>query len=148
MVFSFQRGEDMSANTDLPVEEEDQTGWALAYVCSHLAYLRALLPDGDAAVALHDLVRSVTSADPSGRDLRRRLDALHRKVQAAGDGLGVWGHAADTRRDLNLPGVSSGPFEPLYLCPIGRCSGRQVDQTTVFPLVCEITGRELDQDVL
>jgi hypothetical protein len=138
----------MSTNTDLPAEDEDQTGPALAYVCSHLADLRVLLPDSDGAVALHELVTSVASAE-FGQDLGRRLDALHRKVQAAGDALGVWGHVADARRDLNLPGVSGGgPFEPIYLCPVGQCSGRQVDQTTVFPLVCEIAGRELDQDVL
>ena len=47
-----------------------------------------------------------------------------------------------------LRGVPSDPEAPVYGCPLGRCTGRRPDNTTVFPLICAITGRELRQEIL
>ncbi|WP_447035811.1 hypothetical protein [Streptomyces sp. DSM 118878] len=139
----------MGAATDPPDDRVDQ---ALAYVCRRLDYLRRLLtPDQDMGGdppelrVLTDAVAAAQQPDPSA--FQNLLQVLHEAVKAAGDPLGVW-HAS-AQRSLHLPGASGGaPFESLYRCPIGRCAGRLPDQSTVFPLTCTITGRELERTIL
>ncbi|MFI6542971.1 hypothetical protein ACIBO9_06960 [Streptomyces prunicolor] len=139
----------MGAATDLPDDRADQ---ALAYVCRRLDYLRRLLaPDqdmGEGPPELRVLTDAVTAAQQPDRDaFQDLLQALHEAVQAAGDPLGVW--QASQARSIHLPGASGGaPFESLYRCPIDRCAGRHPDQSTVFPLTCKITGRELERTIL
>lgn len=133
-------------------QPDDHTDQALAYVCRRLDYLRRLLspdrgPGGDPP-ELDALTDAATAAQrPDQGELRDLLQALHQAVQAAGDPLGVW--QASAQRSVHLPGIpGGGPFEPLYLCPVGRCAGRRPDQSTVFPLTCTITGRELKRTIL
>ncbi|MFE9481263.1 hypothetical protein ACFYNM_21985 [Streptomyces spororaveus] len=139
----------MGAATDPP---DDHIGPALAYVCQRLGPLRELLTQAQGTLGdpaeLRALTDAVTAAQRPGlSELRDLLQALHQTVQAAGDPLGVW--QATSQRSLHLPGISSGtPFEEIFLCPLGRCAGRRPDQTTVFPLKCAITGRELERTVL
>lgn len=119
----------------------------LAYVCRHLDTLRTALRHGQ-----HDQeeepasLRQVLEAVRTGADLAGPLQALHTALLEAGDTLGVWGAA---RRGVTLAGDDPGvPFEPVYPCPLGRCTGRHPDNTTIFPLICTITGRELHQETL
>ncbi|MFC8663162.1 hypothetical protein [Streptomyces sp. NPDC057199] len=139
----------MGTATDPP---DDRTDQALAYVCRRLDYLRRLLaPEQDTSGGppeLRALTNAVTTAQRPDRDtFQDLLQALHGAVQAAGDPLGVWQEPKE--RSLHLPGASGGaPFEPLYRCPIGRCAGRRPDKSTVFPLTCTITGRELERTIL
>lgn len=116
----------------------------LAYVCGSLDSLHAVLP-GDEQSPLRRLLAAVRAdQDPAGP-----LEALHAALLAAGDPLGVWGHARSQSRAVPMTGVDERrPFEPIYLCPQGRCSGRRVDKTTTFPLTCAITGQELRRDQL
>lgn len=139
----------MGAATDPP----NDTDRALAYVCRRLDYLRRLLTPGQDGTGgdppeLRVLTDAATAAQRPGHgELRDLLQALHQAVEAAGDERGVW--QASKRRGLHLPGIPGGaPFEAHYLCPIGRCAGRHPDQSTVFPLTCTITGRELERTIL
>lgn len=137
----------MGAATDPP---DDRTDEALAYVCQRLAYLRDLLIRAQGTDVeppeLRALTGAITAAQrPGQRDLQDLLHTLNQAIQGAGDSRGVWQEPA--RR--GLPGViGCAPFEPLYVCPIGRCAGRHPDQSTVFPMTCTITGRELERKVL
>ncbi|MEU9472221.1 hypothetical protein AB0D78_37600 [Streptomyces avermitilis] len=131
---------------------DDGINAALAYVCRRLDYLRRLMtpnaePGSDPS-ELRALLRAVTAAQrPGAGELRDLLQALHQAVQASGDPLGVW--QASAGRSLQLPGIPGEvPFETLYRCPVDRCAGRRPDQSTVFPLTCTITGRELQRTVL
>ncbi|GGT15289.1 hypothetical protein GCM10010222_66730 [Streptomyces tanashiensis] len=139
----------MGAAIDPP---DDRIGPALAYVCRRLDYLRGLLGPaqgtGGDPPELQALTAAVTAARrPGVSELQGLLQALHRAVQAAGDQAGVW--QASTQRGLHLPGVSvDTPFEPIYVCPLARCAGRRPDQTTVFPLICALTGRQLERTIL
>lgn len=120
---------------------------ALAYVCGRLDYLRAVLPhdEGDDPPALRALFDALRDA----QDLVGPLEALHAGLLNAGDALGVWGHVRSGWRSLSVPGVEeNAPFEVVYLCPLGRCSGRRPDRTTTFPVTCAITGRELRRERL
>ncbi|MCX4529286.1 hypothetical protein OG982_26930 [Streptomyces sp. NBC_01551] len=139
----------MGAATDPP---DDHIGPALAYVCQRLDYLDGLLSPaqgtGGDSPELRSLTDAVTAAQRPGlSELRGLLQALHQAVQAAGDPLGVW--QAPAQRSLHLPGISGDtPFEAIYLCPLGRCAGRRPDRATVFPLICTLTGRELERTIL
>ena len=139
----------MCAASDQP---DDRTDQAVAYICRRLDYLRRLLaPDqnmGGDPPELRVLTDAVTAAQRSDQGaLQGPLQALHEAVQAAGDPLGVW--QVRKERSLHLPGESGeAPFESLYRCPIDRCAGRSPDQSTVFPLTCTITGRELERTIL
>lgn len=115
----------------------------LAYVCRRLDDISGLLPKKKQA-----LVSQVLAAVRAGQDPAGPLQALHIALQVAGDHLGVWGHRGEPRGP-NMTGINRHqPLEPFYPCPLSRCSGRQVDQSTVFPLVCAITGRELRRERL
>ncbi|WP_328915296.1 MULTISPECIES: hypothetical protein [unclassified Streptomyces] len=136
-------------------QSDDGTDEALAYVCRRLDYLRRLLTPGQVGGGdppeLRALTTAVTAARRPGHgELRDLLQELHRVVQAAGDPLGVW--QASAGRGFHLPGIpgipGGSPFEALYLCPMGSCAGRHPDQSTVFPLTCAITGRELERTIL
>jgi hypothetical protein len=139
----------VGAATDPP---DDQIDDALAYICRRLDYLRRLLAPnsgtGTGPPELRALTGAVTAAQRPGQgELQDLLQTLHQAVQAAGDPLGIW--QAPEQRSLHLPGTSGGaPFESLYRCPISRCAGRRPDQSTVFPLTCTITGRELKRAIL
>lgn len=138
----------MDAAADLP---DDDISGALAYVCRRLDYLRRLMSSdpvpGHDPSELRALISAVTAPQqPSLGELQDLLRTLHQAVQAAGDPLGV--RQTSAGRSLHLPGIGSGPFEAVYQCPIGRCSGRRPDQSTVFPLTCTITGRELQRKIL
>ncbi|GII88853.1 hypothetical protein Ssi03_68430 [Sphaerisporangium siamense] len=112
----------------------------LAWVCAELDSLNAVMPDKKTSPLRHLL-----AAVRNGQDPADQLQALHIALRKAGDQLGVWGHL----RTGPLTGVDEQrPFEPVYLCPLGRCSGRQVDSATTFPLTCAITGRQLRRDQL
>lgn len=117
----------------------------LAYVCKELASLRAVLPP-DKQSPLEQLLAAVRA----GEDLAGPLEALHTALLAAGDPLGVWGHLGVwEQRSVTIAGVNTQqPFEPIYLCPHGRCAGRSADKDTVFPLTCAITGKKLRQEQL
>lgn len=116
----------------------------LAYVCRNLDSLHAVLP-GDEQSPL----RRLLAAMRADHDQAGPMEALHAALLAAGDPLGVWGHARSESRAVSIAGADGGrPFEPIYLCPQGRCSGRRVDKTTTFPLTCAITGQHLRRDHL
>jgi hypothetical protein len=132
-------------------EGPDSTGAhaadALAYVCGRLDYLRSVLPRDEAGEP--PVLRTLLNALADARDLAGPLQAVHTALLDAGDALGVWGHVRSGWRDLNLPGVDeTAPFEVIYLCPLGRCSGRRPDKTTTFPVTCPITGQELRRERL
>ncbi|MEV5750750.1 hypothetical protein AB0L00_23250 [Actinoallomurus sp. NPDC052308] len=125
-------------------EETRPAADALAYVCGQVDSLRAILADGHGPSPLDDLL----AAARDGRDLTGPLETLHTTLLAAGDPLGVWGHVRSWRA-VNATGIDQrAPFEPVYLCPLLRCSGRRPDNTTVFPLTCTITGRPLRREEL
>jgi hypothetical protein len=131
--------------------EADRTADALAYVCARLDWLRSL-PLGNGPTAQSPL-QQLLDAVRRGQDVSAHLDALHTAVQSAGDALGVRGARGHARRGegsgLNLAGIDGrAPFEHLYLCPADRCSGRRPDRTTVFPLICGITGERLRRERL
>lgn len=135
---------------------------ALAYVCQKLDDLRDLLCPGgqqEEPAELRAVLAAVTASTPLDQEhLYRLLDTLHQTVQAAGDARGIWAGARTTARRLDpssisIPGISASgitghPQEICYTCPIGRCAGRRPDQTTIFPLICAITGRELVRERL
>lgn len=130
-----------------PPQTPPQVADGLANVCRNLDTLRTALRHGQ-----HDQeeepasLRQVLEAVRTRADLAGPLQALHTALLDAGDTLGIWGAA---RREVILAGDDHGvPFEPIYRCPLGRCSGRRPDNTTVFPLICTITGRELHQETL
>ncbi|SDI89054.1 hypothetical protein SAMN05421869_107372 [Nonomuraea jiangxiensis] len=108
-------------------------------VCKELDSLRAVLPDDDQSP-----IRQLLTAVRTRQDSAEPLQAVHAALRAMGDHLGVWGH-----RSVTMAGVGTRqPFEPVYLCPQGRYSGRRVDETTTFPLTCAITGQELRRERL
>jgi hypothetical protein len=120
---------------------------ALAYVCGRLEYLRAVLPRDEAGDP--PVLRALFAALSDGQDLVGPLEALHADLLNAGDVLGVWGHVRPGWRNLSVSGLDeSAPFEVVYLCPLGRCSGRRPEKTTTFPVTCAITGRELRRERL
>lgn len=113
---------------------------ALAYVCTRLDWFRQLLPDK--ANATSSPLQQLLDAARHGQDCGNALDTLHSAVQATGDALGVY--QAERRGGLDLTGVDDHePPEIVYLCPISQCSGRRVDHSTAFPLICTITGEQL-----
>lgn len=129
-----------------------ELGQMVAYVCRRRDYLRQLLTGGQDAMqdppVLRGVVEAVTGAQPPDDTLRESLHALDQAVRREGDELGIAAatQAAAAGRGLPLPGTdASAPFAPAYPCPIGRCAGRHPDQTTVFPLMCSLTGREIRQ---
>lgn len=131
-----------------PQQANVQVADGLAYVCRHLDTLRTALQHdrNDQGEEEPALLRQVLEAVRTRTDLAGPLQALHTALLDAGDTLGVWGAA---QRGVNLAGTDQGvPFEPVYRCPLGRCAGRRPDNTTVFPLICTITGRELHQETL
>jgi hypothetical protein len=120
-------------------QSADRIAAGLAYVCKEFASLRAVLPDDEQGP-----LRRLLAAVRNGEDLAGPLAALHAALLAAGDHLGIWGQRSVTMAGIN----TQGPFEFVYLCPLGRCSGRSVDKNTVFPLICAITGQELRRERL
>lgn len=115
----------------------------LAYVCGHLDQVRADL-QGDGAGDVSPLQR-LLDAVRDGQDLADLLDALHAAVQNSGDALGVYGHGV---RGLRPTGVEDGPMEIVYLCPVGRCSGRRWPGVATFPVRCQISEQDLRREWL
>ncbi len=125
----------------------------MAWVCERLETLRQDLGRGGHPDQQGDgdpePLRLVLEAFTAGANLAEPLEDLHTALLDVGDPLGLWGQVRSGHRGVNLAGTHDGtPFEPVYPCPLGRCSGRTPDNTTVFPLVCAITGRELRQKTL
>jgi hypothetical protein len=130
-----------------PDVTDAHTADALAYVCGRLDYLRAVLPHDEAGEP--PALRALLDALRDAQDLAGPLDALHAGLLRAGDALGVWGHVRSGWRGLGVPGVEEdAPLEVVYVCPLGRCSGRRPDRTTTFPVTCTITGQELRRERL
>lgn len=127
-------GDDMS---DGPV---DRVGDGTAYVCEHLADIRAQLERSGNADPL-ELLLSAARAD---RDVAGALDALHHALQAAGDALGVYGNLrSGIPRTLGDFGTAR-PREPLYLCPRRRCARyRWPDHESTAPPTCGIDGEPM-----
>jgi hypothetical protein len=129
-----------------PPQATPQVADGLAYVCRHLDTLRTALRHGQHHEEEPAALQQVLEAARTLADLTGPLQALHTALLKAGDTLGIWGAA---RREVTLAGDDHGvPFEPVYRCPLGRCTGRHPDNTTIFPLICTITGRELHQETL
>jgi hypothetical protein len=127
--------------TDQADDEAKRNG--LAYVCGHLDEIRADL-QGEGMDDL-SLLQRLLDAVRDSQDIADPLDALHSVLQNGGDALGVYGHGV---RGLSPAGVESGPLEIVYLCPVGRCSGRLWPDVAAFPVRCEISGQDLRRERL
>jgi hypothetical protein len=112
---------------------------AVAYVCRNLEQFRVALAGSEAESAI---LSRFEEAVRSGQDLGDVLDALHRAVQANGDALGVFGPRSRSFGPV-IPGESGGPWGILFLCPLGRCSGRRYPRMADFPLRCSVSGESL-----
>lgn len=130
---------------------QQNTGPIVAYVCQQRDYLRELLTlerqcmssAGQDPPVLAAVLQAVTATPFSPDALAASLATLDEAVLAAGDMLGIRAAAA---RGLKPVGINdTTPYTPRYLCPLGRCTGRRPNQTTVFPMTCAITGRDLEQ---
>lgn len=112
----------------------------LAYVCGHLDEIRASLQPDDSP-----LLRLLLDEVRDGREIADLLDALHLALQRGGDALGVYGHGV---RGLSPAGIEDRPLEVVYLCPVGRCSGRRWADVAASSLRCTISGRDLIRERL
>ena len=119
----------------------------LTYVCRHLEDICEVLAlDGDE----HDgrvppVVRRVAQAARAGEDLREPLDRLHAALLNAGDPRGIWG----ATRALLPSGIEADlPFEPVYSCPHGHCSGYSTESAAAALFVCALTRQPLARDML
>jgi hypothetical protein len=119
----------------------------LSYVCRNLADICEVLSlDGSVPAGRVPLVvRRVADAARTGADLREPLDRLHRALLDVGDPRGVWGAA----RALMPAGVDNGvPFEPVYACPHGHCSGHSAGTAATISFICALTRQPLRRDML
>lgn len=141
-------------------ERDERMGDALAYLCEHLDEVRGKLSrgrptyeDGQEPALLQTIVHGL-QADEQPSDLAAALEELHTALRWAGDALGLWGHlpghihGRDVRGDVILAGIARESAEILYLCPVGRCSGRRPEFGTVFPLTCSVVGAPLRRERL
>lgn len=136
-------------------QEENQPNYpvadGLASVCERLETIRRDLRRGSQEEQQQDPapIRRVMEAFLDGGDLADPLQGLHTALLKAGDPTGVWGHVQPSSRSVSLVGNTPDvPFELVYRCPLGRCAGRSPDNTTIFPLICALSGRELIQKTL
>jgi hypothetical protein len=123
----------------------------LAFVCEQLETIRRDLRRSSQEEQGQDPapVLGIMEAIRAGSDLAGPLRGLHTALLKAGDPTGVWGHVQPSFRDVTLVGDDPGmAFEVVYRCPLGRCSGRTPDNTTTFPLTCDLSGRELIKKTL
>jgi hypothetical protein len=119
----------------------------LAYVCRYLEEIcEVLRPDGCVDPAHRaPVVRRVLDAARMGADLGGPLNALHAALLHAGDPRGVWGAA----RALVPAGVDTGvPFEPVYVCPHGHCSGHSTAAAAAISFTCAVTRQPLRTEIL
>lgn len=128
-------------------DEADRTGKeaaarradeGLAYLCTHLDEIRALLADD--AVGREALAR-LRSVLRGGGEISGALSDIHDALLRAGDALGLYMHVRGLG-DLTLAGIGSGPLEIVYRCPVHRCQ-RIVPGPTVEPPQCGVTGEAL-----
>lgn len=134
-----------------PHRSADEISDALAWVCARIEDIRRDLRYGADSGQTGDPepLKRVLDSFRAGSDLADPLQGLHHALLRVGDPLGVWGHVRPHSRSVTLAGADNGtPYEPVYRCPTGRCAGRTPDNTTEFPLVCAMTGRELLQETL
>lgn len=96
----------------------DRVGDGTAYVCGHLAYIRAQLEHRGGAESLDLLLQAART----GQDVTGALDALHNALQVAGDALGVYGDVRGGLPKTVGDFAAARPNEQLYLCPRRRCA--------------------------
>lgn len=119
----------------------------LAYVCRYLADIcEVLRPDGGDPGGRDPLVvRRVADAARTGTDLRAPLDELHAALLNAGDPRGVWSAA----RTLMPAGLDTDvPFERVYACPHGHCSGHSTATAIAISFTCPLTRQPLRGGIL
>ncbi|GAA2645228.1 hypothetical protein GCM10010399_93870 [Dactylosporangium fulvum] len=122
----------------------DRTASAIAFVCTHLADLRAQLTRlGDTGPLEQLLARLAAGDDPAAA-----LDRLHDTLLAGGDVLGVYG--SGTRSwSVHVAGAgTTAPAETLYVCPLRRCARyRWADAGGTAP-ACTIGGAPMRRERL
>lgn len=116
---------------------------ALAYVCDQWSDLRAVLRAHRGTPAADQTLVSLAQAVLDGSDTTEILRDLHAALRAAGDPLGVFGHA----RSAQVVGVD-GPYEIVYLCPVNHCSGRSWAAAAAGEPTCAVAGRTLRRERL
>ena len=136
-------------------QEEHQPAYpianGLASACERLETIRRDLRRSSGQELQQDPepLQRLVEAFRSGSDLAAPLQGLHDALLNAGDPTGVWGHVQPGSRGVSLAGNDPDmPFEVVYRCPLGRCAGRSPDNTTIFPLMCALSGKELIQKTL
>lgn len=110
----------------------------LAYLCTHLDEIRALLADD---VAGREALARLRSRLRGDGEISGALSDIHDALLRAGDALGIYRHVRGLR-ELTLAGVGSGPLEIVYRCPVHRCQ-RIVPGPAVEPPRCGVTGETL-----
>jgi hypothetical protein len=130
----------MSDEADRPSKEAAarRADQGLAYLCTHLDEIRALLADD---VAGREALARLQSELRGGGDISGALSDIHDALLRAGDALGIFSHVRGLR-DLTLAGVGSGPLEIVYRCPVRRCQ-RVVPGPAVEPPQCGVTSEPL-----
>ncbi|NUP28333.1 MAG: hypothetical protein HOQ44_16870 [Nocardia sp.] len=110
---------------------------ALAYLCDHLAEIRATLGDTgtDGATPLQRLLTAVHAG--RSEDIGPAQNAVHTALRVAGDAPGIFGHT----RSLEAVGVHS--FEIAYRCPLQVCNGRGDAGAVIDAPQCAVSGRPL-----
>jgi hypothetical protein len=118
----------------------------LAYACQYLDDIcEVLRAAGTAGQGRPTEVRHVAEAVRTGADPRGPLEALHAALLGAGDPRGVWGAA----RNLMMTGLADNvPYEPVYTCPNGLCSGHDAAAATAISFTCALTRQPLRKESL
>jgi len=118
-------------------------GRALAYVCQRQRYLGEALGDHGRGAEALDALKAALRQN-SDQDLRPLLDDLDAAMKRAGDGLGIWDALEwPNQRGVQIAGISGGErYDPIYECPLGKCTGRRPRQGSRNPK-CEITGKSM-----
>lgn len=120
----------------------------LAYVCGHLAELRALLEDdgADPSKSLSRLVSALqapSAGAQAGPDIAALLGQVQAAVQALGDAVGIYGYS---RRGTGQSGMEA--LQIVYRCPLQRCAGRPAETITEPEPKCSVSGARLIRDRL
>jgi hypothetical protein len=125
-----------------PPPDTARAAAALAYLCEHLAEIRATLGDvgTDASTPLQRLLAALRAG--RSEDIASALTAVHTALRVAGDAPGIFGHT----RGLEALGVHS--FEIVYRCPLRVCNGRGEAEAAIDPPRCAVNGQPLRRERL